>query len=523
MKLRARWTVIVLAVAAACSTSGGAGDAGSSDTGSAAAASSAPATTPTDVVGTHGEPARYEPATCPMDVPPEVTVKVDCGYLSVPENRLDPKTRTIKLAVARLHSRSADPRADPVVRLEGGPGFPSLENVVGYSKSKILDDRDYILWDQRGLGFSTPNLDCAETNEAIWQIFSTSDAPEAEGRVIDDSLARCKARVQAQGVDLDGYTTIQNAADLNDLRIGLGIREWNLQGGSYGSALAIEAVRNHPEGIRSVLLDSVVPPDEPFGAVGRGESALRAFGELYEECAAQPACTAKYGDLHALFDKAAAALDADPYRTTIPDPSTGQPRPIAITGQDLWAGLFNAMYDKNLIPALPAAAQAIVDGNRGIIDQFAADGIPFAAGQYEAMTASVDCADRQRLLEPDALKPFLADHPELGSLLYVSTEETGCPKWGVKEVPASFNTLLGKDTKVPILVMAGRFDPITPPAGTKAVADALGTPLLLFPNSGHGAAGSSDCARGIWFAFMDDPATSPDTACMADLGPPQLT
>jgi alpha-beta hydrolase superfamily lysophospholipase len=137
------------------------------------------------------------------------------------------------------------------------------------------------------------------------------------------------------------------------------------------------------------------------------------------------------------------------------------------------------------------------------------------------MTTSVDCADRLPLLDPDAVEPFVAEHPELGALVYVGAPETGCEEWGVEATGGDFNTLLtGADTEVPIIVMAGRFDPITPPEGTQRVADALGLELLAFPNAGHGGVGSSDCARDLWIAFMDDPSTYPDTSCIEELGPP---
>ncbi|MCU1455640.1 MAG: hypothetical protein JWN46_3786, partial [Acidimicrobiales bacterium] len=418
-----------------------------------------------------------------------------------------------------LHSHAAHPKPDPVVQLEGGPGYPSLVDVARYANSRLLGERDYIIWDQRGLGFSQPNLDCPETNEAIWGIFATADPAPVEGRRIEASLAACRARLLAAGVDLDGYDTVQNAADLADLRVALGIKEWNLRGVSYGSALAIETVRSHPQGLHSVLLDSVVAPDGPYGSVDRAKSALRAFDELYRACAAQPTCAAKYGDLHALALRAAKALDTTPYRTTIRDPETGKVRPVAITGQDLWAGLFNAMYDNTLIPAMPGAIKAIADGNRSIIDALASNGIPFAAGSAEAMTASVDCADRARLLDTKGFVPFAAAHPELGPLMYLSAPETGCSRWGVHEAAPPFNQLLGRDTKVPIIVMAGRFDPVTPPAGTRRVADALGLALLQFPDVGHGAVSSDDCARTIWFAFMDAPSARPDTSCIARVKP----
>jgi len=460
---------------------------------------------------------------CPMEITPAVVVEVTCGTVDVPENRLDPESRTITLAVARLHSSAAQVADDPVIQLEGGPGFPSLEDVAGYSVSSILDKRDYILWDQRGTGLSDPNLDCGETNDAVWEVFATTEPAVAEYATIEESLRTCRARLVGDGVDLNGYNTTQNAADLEDIRVALGIDAWNLRGISYGSALAIETIRNHPDGVRSALLDSIVPPDEPFGAIGRGESALRSFQALYDACAQDDPCRAKYGDLEALFTKAANGLDVTPHTTSVLDPVSGQEREVSITGKDLWAGLFNALYDETLIPALPSAAQAIVDGDNAIIDLIAEDGIPFAAGQHEGMTASVSCADRQRLLDPDEVEPFVEEHPELEALVFLTVPETGCREWDVAAQPKGFNELLGEDTEVPVLVMAGQFDPITPPEGSRRVAEALGTEFLLFPDAGHGAVSSSGCARDIWFAFLDDPSQAPGTDCMDELTAPTFS
>lgn len=512
---RAWWVLVAGAlVAAGCSSDDDAGSAAPDPPAATDASAPEPIEWP--------EPVFVE-GECPMPITDEVEVTVTCGTVDVPENRLDPDSATITLAVARLHSRSADPAPDPVVQLEGGPGFPSLEDVEGYSRSAVLDDRDYILWDQRGTGFTSPNLDCTESNEAVWEVFGTTDEAEVEYAVLEDSLRACRARLDALEVDFDGYDTTQNAADLDDVRRALGIDEWNLRGISYGSALAIEAIRNHPEGIRSALLDSIVPPDAGFGAVGRGESALASFEELYAACADDEFCSSEYGDLQALFQEAAERLDAEPHRTEVTDPATGTVYPVAITGQDLWAGLFNAMYDETLIPALPSAARSISNGDTAIIDLLAEQGIPFAAGQHEAMTASITCADRSRLLDADRLEPFLDEHPELAALVYLLVPETGCDEWGVERQPDAFNELLGPDTEVPTIVMAGRFDPITPVEGSQRVADALGKDLILFPNAGHGGVSSSACARDLWLAFLDDPTVDPDTSCIAELGPPEFT
>jgi pimeloyl-ACP methyl ester carboxylesterase len=513
---RVRLVIVAAAVlglgAVGCTSAASDGDSASDDKATTTAAES---TTTTEAIA-WPKPAFVE-GECPMDLTDDVIVEVTCGTVEVPENRLDPDSKMISLAVAKLHSNADDPRADPVVQLEGGPGFSSLDSVGGYSKSAILDERDYYIWDQRGTGYSTPDLDCTETNEAVWDAFATTDDPAVEGGRIEDSMRTCRDRLLDAGVDLDGYNTPQNAADLADLRVALGVDEWNLRGISYGSALAIETVRSHPEGVRSVLLDSVVVPDEPFGAVDRGNAALRSFDELDAACAADAACKAKYGSIDELMAQAAAQLDEEPYVGEVPDPVTGEPRPVEITGADMYAGMFRAMYDETLIPLLPMALTSIKGGDYALVEQLVQESIPFAADQVEGMTASVTCADRLPLLDPDVVAPFLEEHPEMGALVYVNVAETGCKEWGVPANGGEFNTLLeAGDTDVPIIVMAGRFDPVTPPAGTTRVAEALDQDVLLFPNAGHGAVTSSDCARDIWFAFLDDPSQTPDTTCIAD-------
>ena len=221
--------------------------------------------------------------------------------------------------------------------------------------------------------------------------------------------------------------------------------------------------------------------------------------------------------------EAAAQLDAEPYVGEVPDPITNEPRHVEITGSDMYAGMFRAMYDETLIPLLPTALTAIAGGDYAIVEQLVQESIPFAADQVEGMTASVTCADRLPLLDPDVVAPFVEGHPEMGALVYVNVAETGCKEWGVPESGGDFNTLLeGDDVDVPIIVMAGRFDPITPPAGTERGAEALGQDVLLFPDAGHGAVTSSECSRDIWFAFLDDPTQQPDTACMDDLTPPEF-
>jgi pimeloyl-ACP methyl ester carboxylesterase len=99
----------------------------------------------------------------------------------------------------------------------------------------------------------------------------------------------CYQRLVAAGAGLGADNTTENAADVADLRVALGIREWDVFGDSYGTNLAMTYMREYPQGIRSVTLDSVEPP-EVVAANLFAPNAREGFDSLFQACAEQPQC-----------------------------------------------------------------------------------------------------------------------------------------------------------------------------------------------------------------------------------------
>ena len=114
----------------------------------------------------------------------------------------------------------------------------------------------------------------------------------------------------AAGIDVAAYDTAENAADIADLRVALGIDEWNVYGASYGSKLALVELRDHPEGIRSMVIDSVSPPNIQI-AENWWAAPASSFKAIFAACAAQPTCAAAYPDLEADFYRHGAATRRD--------------------------------------------------------------------------------------------------------------------------------------------------------------------------------------------------------------------
>jgi pimeloyl-ACP methyl ester carboxylesterase len=460
----------------------------------------------------------YEPKLTERDCgyDPPLQVRTTCSWLEVPENRAAPDGRKVKLPVVVLHSPSKQPLPDPVVYLEGGPGGDVVDSARGWEDDPRLAERDIILWDQRGTGLAEPNLNCPEVDEAILNRFKKVAPYDEELAERQEAYRQCRSRLVGEGIDLAQYTSETSAADLADLRTALGIDEWNLLGVSYGTRLALTAMRSHPEGIRSVLLDSVYPTT--VGGAQRGiASGQRAFDQLAAGCAASTTCTEKYGDVSALIQKAFDQLNDEPFRGEVDLGSDIGTIPLEIDGYDALGGLFTALYDHELIPALPGIIQAIANGDYAIIPAIAQQGIPFVTQFADGMSQSVDCADSGGL----DLEGTDAARRDPGKWAVVVSEEypTYCDVWDVPFAPASYNEPVRSE--LPALVMAGKYDPVTPPGDSRAAAEALANATYVeIDGIGHGVIFSNPCGSDIYDAFLAAPTEKPDTACAPGQPPP---
>ena len=467
-----------------------------------------------DTTPTSAAPKPYKPVwvdtPCTIEIPPGSLVT--CGTLTVPESRAEPDGNKVVLPVVRIHSLAADAQPDPVVYLHGGPGIGTLRNgLLNRVKSPVLAKRDLIVFDQRGSGLAVPELSCPERKTAFLDALADPAPFADELESFDTALSDCYQRLTKAGYDLDEYNSETDAADLADLRVAMGFDEWNLWGVSYGTRLALTEMRSFPEGIRSVVLDSVYPPSSG-SADDTVRSGQRAFDALANGCSTDPACHLKYPDVKADLEKAADDLDAAPYAFDFT--TDGETRTLHLTGNDAVAGLFNALYDTTLIPQLPAAIHDLAGGGRSLIPVIAQQGVPFVNQTSEGAQLSYECADNGARLDDSEVAGLRKDPGRAGLLLLVGWN-LFCSKWPVRELPADYGKVVTSD--IPTLVIAGEYDPITPPANSKAVADALTDSVFIqVPHGGHGPGPDTECSLGIYTRFWDD-GTKVDTSCVASI------
>jgi pimeloyl-ACP methyl ester carboxylesterase len=477
----------------------------SSGVASTEAAADAPGSTDAGATPTTRE------RNCPGDAPPEAT----CSWVDVPADWSASDGQTITLPVTVLAASSDDPRADPIVIPAGGPGFSAAQD-YGWTGAPHNEAHDIVLYDQRGTGLAQPTLRCPEVDEVKVANLQRSEPYDVELEAVLVATAACRQRLTATGVDFDDYDTEASVRDLDAIRTALGYDEWNILGISYGARLALAAMRSTPDGVRAAVLDSV--SDVTGGGIAaQVESAERAYGVLADACAADSGCAARHGELRVVIDDVYEQWETDPVEVEVDLGHGAGTQRFVLTGSDMLAGLYNAMYDATLIPMLPSVVSAFAAGDTTLVAELVRSGVRALTGAADAMSLSVNCADYGSM-DQSADRAIRAD-PGRQALLALALL---CEEWPVEPAAPAFNEPV--DSHIPALVLAGVFDPVTPPEATAAVADSLqNATFLLFPDRAHGVIGpGADCAEAISIAFLADPQALLDTSCVADVSPPKF-
>src|SRR5690606_39232970 len=236
-----------------------------------------------------------------------------CSELVVPEDRAAPDGRRLPLFVARIPALTAVPRPDPLVLIAGGPGQAAVDFYLQMRRAfePARAQRDIVLLDQRGTGRSADGFRC----QAAGTTALTTGAVEE----LDVMLEECLASIER---DPRLFSTSPAVDDLEALREALGVEQWNLYGISYGTRVAQHYARMHPQRVRSMVLDGVVPADLALGP-DSARDAQAALDAIFARCGSNPDCASRYGALGRMFDDLEIRLDAGPVSIDVADPASG--------------------------------------------------------------------------------------------------------------------------------------------------------------------------------------------------------
>jgi pimeloyl-ACP methyl ester carboxylesterase len=395
-------------------------------------------------------------------------VDAEFGTLFVPENRSDPESNLIELAFVRFKSTAKNP-GPPIVYLAGGPGGSGIGTARGSRFPLFMALReiaDVIAFDQRGTGFSKPNLTCLDRLALPLDVAPAREAAIKELRENAHDCAFYWHNVQR--VDLTGYNTNESADDLEDLRKALGANQISLWSISYGTHLAFATMRRHPNSIHRAILAGTEGPDHTYKLPSNIQKHLEDLAAVIK---ADPKIGKDIPDFLGLMKSVFERLDAQPQTVEITDPQTKLKVKVIVNkfvmqyivanniGTTETAG-FPALFYRASKGDFTNAAQFWLEQSR--------------SGIGSAMSYMMDCASgqtaaRRELIAREAKGTLLED-------IFNFPFPDVCTVWNAPDLGDEFRAPLQSD--VPVLFISGTLDARTPVSNAEEYRKG-------FPNSTH--------------------------------------
>jgi pimeloyl-ACP methyl ester carboxylesterase len=379
-------------------------------------------------------------------------------------------------------------------------------------------ERDVIFYDQRGVGFSEPRF-CPE-EAASW---GTRVGAEYLTR-LSEVAARCGDSMRRAGFDLSKYNSAVSARDLQDLRGALGHKQWNLFGHSYGSRLALVAMREAPEGIRSVTISGIYAPNVSLWS-NRPGWVFDVLQRVSAACAAQAPCRVAFPDLEQTLWRTADQLTRKPWTrgVTRPDGSLGT---VTMTAAGFMSRIANALRTPRTLSMIPMFVHAVRARDEAVVDAAvnAWRRRPTDTGDDNPLRGrglqfTVECFEEAPLNTPEL-------HEEVRRKSYPAVlvdgglfiDPTVCK--GLHPFRATPEHARPVESDIPTLIVTGEFDPQTHRSNGPIVQRSLKSSQLAdVPGAAHSGAFDHDCTRTMVRDFLNAPYAKRDMSCLRAIPP----
>jgi pimeloyl-ACP methyl ester carboxylesterase len=414
-------------------------------------------------------------------------IQARCGTFEVPENRADPDGRRIDLNVVILPAKSKNPEPDPLFFFHGGPGGAATTLAPAFVALPFREDRDIVLVDQRGTGGSNP-ISCGPDDL----------------EVLLASLARFDLSSQLECLDkLDAdprfYTSREFIADIDAVRVAIGAGRINILGGSYGTRAALEYLVAYPKHSRSAILRGVAPMSFTLPRDFARDSQA-ALDDVLADCVNDRACAAAYPDLAGKVAAIVRRLESRPVGATIRDPRTRQRIRVTVDREMFAAAIHYTLYSSDLSARLPKMIDAAHGGDfTPLLDSLTAFISAIIGTLSDGLFLSVTCAEDLPFVTDEEFRS-LGENTLLGAEFGINLKRT-CEHWPHATLPPSIKEQ--PETAVPILLINGEVDPVTPPHHTEKIMERLPNALhVIVPDTSH-ADLFPGCVRRLASRFLE--------------------
>lgn len=411
--------------------------------------------------------------------PDGAIIPSESGTFLVPENRLNPENTALISIPYRKFRATTNTPATPIFLLAGGPGSSWMDRVNHPENFREVQFyrsiADVVLFDQRGGGHSKPRLTCDERRQL--PLDQPLDLQQMTAEMREMSI-RCRDGWLEAGVDLAGYTTSQNAADIIALKNALGYGKISLVGGSYGSHLALALMHLYPEEIERAVLYGVEGPDHTWDDPAGRLATLQRIAETIETADILQRDIPEQG-LIAVLREIIDRIEDAPVSVDVQAGETEAEVVVDAAVVRLLSG-----FQAGRRSRLTLWPEFLLDMWQGDYSFIARGAVAVRQlGLNTPMHYMMDCASgisdarRARYSQADALDIVGSINLEY---------ETLCEVWDAEDVQYGHHVRM--DSEIPTLLIHGTWDTSTPIENAREVAaDLSNAQLIEVIRGGHGA------------------------------------
>ena len=440
-----------------------------------------------------------------------VADSVFCGTYVVFENHKTKQGRRINLNIVVVPALNKDSRKPPVFYFEGGPGIAATKNASFFAMTNnpYRQNNDVVLVDIRGTGGSNP-LHCRllQDKKDLQTQFAVMYPAE--------SVKACHASL-SQNADLTQYTTTNIVRDVEEVRKWLGYEKIHLFGLSYGTRVAQEYLRRFPSSVESAVLHSPTSTGSRM-PLYHAQFAQATLDKLFDDCGGDALCKTNFPALRKEFDELRQRGKKKPFDVvhTLADGSTTR---LSVSCDAFQTKIRSLMYEPRTLRQIPFIIHQAHQGNWKPFISFYSEKGTSSEFLAEGLYLSISCAEDVPFITKREAKR-LTKNTFMG-MYRIEQQQTACAHWSRGDIPEDFLQPVRSD--IPVLILAGEYDPVTPVSMAKEIARYLpNSQLVVIPQMSHmfGGLSNEECFDLMASDFIEHSGKSKvDAACVKSMQP----
>ncbi|SIS05037.1 TAP-like protein [Mucilaginibacter lappiensis] len=426
-------------------------------------------------------------------------INAEWGHLTVPENWKNNNGNKVVLAVTILKSANKHAK-DGIVFLAGGPGGNAVKSIKKWLNNPVHQSHDIILVDMRGSGFSTPQL-CPDLGKSFMEVLGDDDTRQKDIKARVAVANGCKIDLLKRHIDINAYNSTSMAYDLHALKAALGYDKWGVYGVSYGTRIAFEYVKQFPEDVKELVMDS---PVTPFAGLYDHNTSnfIRSLNILFKKCKEDKSIVHAYGDIEQLFYSTVDDLNKQPWTFNVSKKIQPSGK-FTLNAQDFLLAVQQGIYERKFFEILPAVIKQFHDRNEGMVLQL----IGSLKNHLNLDYGAYYCVLCHETLPVNSLESFKKDASSYKGFLaeglpFYEGDYAVCESWGHDSSTIVDSAKI--NANFPTLILSGEFDPVIPPESGRTLGKILpNSTVIVCANQGH-VPGFTKCGTELISAFLDN-------------------